>query len=161
MHPHRIALLQAMPIFGAIDESTLDFLVERARMHRVRAGASFFHEGDAATGMFVLEVGRVAVSRHRPGGDVVFGELGPGDCFGEMALMDLQPRSATVAALEDCRAFEIGPGDLIELFERDLAQFTLIQMNMGREVCRRLRAADERLLALEAGRNSPPRPGAV
>jgi len=152
MHPGRVALLQGMPIFGAIDESTLDFLVARARAHEVAAGRTFFHEGDVASGMFVLEAGRVAVARQAAGVDLVLCELGPGDCFGEMALMDLRPRSATVRALADCRAFEIGPDDLLELFQRDIAQFTLIQMNMGREVCRRLRAADDRLFALGAGR---------
>lgn len=145
MHPERVVLLQAMPIFGAIDASTLDFLVARSRVHHVTAGTAFFREGDVAGGMFVLEAGRVAVSRHGPSGDFVIRELGPGDCFGEMALMDLQPRSATVLALDDCQAFEIGPDDLHALFERDAAQFALIQMNMGREVCRRLRATDELL----------------
>lgn len=154
MHPRRIALLQAMPIFGAIDAATLDFLVERARMRRVQAGTPFFGEGDAAGGMFVLETGRVAVSRRGPGGDFVICRLGPGDCFGEMALMDLQPRSATVLALEDCRAFEIGPDDLLALYERDLAQFALIQMNMCREVCRRLRATDALLRGQASGGTS-------
>jgi len=59
------------------------------------------------------------------------------------------PRSASVKAIEDCSAIELRPDHLMRLFERDVEQFALIQMNMGREVCRRLRATDERLFAAE------------
>ena len=67
-----------------------------------------------------------------------------------MALMDLNRRSASVRATHDCQAMEIRPSALHELFERDCEQFALIQMNMGREVCRRLRATDDLLFAVQA-----------
>ncbi len=155
MHPQRIALLQAMPIFGAISTPSLEFLVARAQPIHVPAGASFFRQGDDATGMYVLEQGQVAICCHRQGRDFALATLGAGDCFGEMALMDLHPRSASAHAQQACDAIEIKPDDLYALFEQDCAQFALIQMNMGREVCRRLRAADERLFALQAGLAGP------
>ncbi len=71
--------------------------------------------------------------------------LEQGDCFGEMALMDMKSRSASVLALEACSAIELSAGCLFELYEHDLEQFTLIQMNMGREVSRRLRETDDHL----------------
>ena len=152
MHPDRIALLQGMPIFGAISESTLEFLVACAQQRDLAAGAYFFHEGDAPTGLFVLETGHVRVSRRRAGEEFVLQDFGPGACFGEMALMDLHPRSASVRAVDDCRALELRPEDLHALFERDCAQFALIQMNMGREVCRRLRAADDAVFSIDPDR---------
>jgi CRP-like cAMP-binding protein len=141
----RIELLQGMPIFGAIAEDALQFLIEQTRTVHVRAGEFFFHEGDQASGMFVLESGRVAVTKDWQDRPVLRFEFGPGDCFGEMALMDLRPRSATVQAIEDCVAIELSPEHLYRLFKRDPEQFALIQMNMGREVCRRLRITDEQL----------------
>ena len=152
MNPERIALLQGMPIFGAISEATLEFLVARAQPVSLAAGECFFREDDSPTGMFVLEAGHVRVTRIRDGQQFLLQEFGPGDCFGEMALMDLHPRSASVHAVDACRAIEIRPGDLYELHERDCAQFALIQMNMGREICRRLRAADDLMFAIDAGR---------
>ena len=152
MNPERIALLQGMPIFGAISEATLEFLVARAQPVSLAAGECFFREDDSPTGMFVLEAGHVRVTRIRDGRQFLLQEFGPGDCFGEMALMDLHPRSASVHAVDACRAIEIRPGDLYELYERDCAQFALIQMNMGREICRRLRAADDLMFAIDAGR---------
>jgi CRP-like cAMP-binding protein len=74
-----------------------------------------------------------------------------GDCFGEMAVIDHCPRSASVRAVEDCRAIRISAADLYQVYAQDLKQFTLIQMNMGREVCRRLRAADGRLFSAKMG----------
>jgi CRP-like cAMP-binding protein len=145
MRPTGIELLQAMPVFGGIRADALLRLLDQSREREVERGACFFNEHDAADSMFVLETGNVAVVRTRHGHDYVLQRLSAGDCFGEMALMDLAPRSASVRAEEDCVAIEIGMGDLLHLYEHDPAQFALIQMNIGREVCRRLRAVDDLL----------------
>jgi len=151
MQPMRVELLQSMPIFGAIRDDALLFLLAQAREVSVAAGAYFFRENDPAQSMFVLETGRVVVLKGWQGRDFVLKRLADGDCFGEMALMDLCPRSASVRAEIDCVAIELGSGDLLRLFERDAEQFALIQMNMGREVCRRLRATDELLFRASMG----------
>ena len=100
MHEQRIELLQGMPIFGAIREDVLSFLLEQAAIVSVAAGDYFFRESDAAQSMFVLESGRVAVLKSWEGRKYKLHEFRPGDCFGEMALMDLMPRSASVKAGE-------------------------------------------------------------
>jgi CRP/FNR family transcriptional regulator, cyclic AMP receptor protein len=157
MQPMRVELLQRMPIFGAIRDDALLFLLAQAREVSVAEGAPFFREDDPAHSMFVLESGRVVVFKSWRGRDTVLHHLNAGDCFGEMALMDLCPRSASVRAESDCVAIEFGSGDLLRLFERDPEQFALIQMNMGREVCRRLRATDEMLFRARMG-EAPARP---
>jgi CRP-like cAMP-binding protein len=68
-----------------------------------------------------------------------------------MALLDLFPRSASVRAVEDCRALALTPAHLLRLFEHDAEQFALIQMNIGREMSRRLREADEQLFRATVG----------
>jgi CRP-like cAMP-binding protein len=139
----RFELLQAMPIFGGVSDATLAFLLSQARSTTVAEGGFFFCEGDEPTGVYILEHGRVAVCRKWNGRNIVMRYLSQGDCFGEMALMDLQPRSASIRAVVDSQAIELLPDALYRLYEHDLEQFALIQMNMGREVCRRLRVADE------------------
>jgi CRP-like cAMP-binding protein len=151
MQPARFDLLQRMPVFGAIREDALRLLLEHAREREARAGDHFFRENDPADSMFVIETGRVAVVKGWQEDAYVLRRLGPGDCFGEMALMDLAPRSASVLAEEDCTAIEIGLADLLTLFEHDPEQFALVQMNIGREVCRRLRAIDELLFRERKG----------
>ena len=151
MPARSLELLQRMPIFGALRDDSLLLLLSHARSVDIRAGDYFFRENDEASSMFVLERGTVAVIKGWQGQEFLIRHLEAGDCFGEMALMDLCPRSASVRAEQDCRAIEFGTDDLLQLYERDVEQFALIQMNIGREVCRRLRATDERLYQVTMG----------
>lgn len=147
----RIELMQQMPIFGAIGGETLEFLLAPAPVVKVAAGDYFFHEGDPPSGMYVLETGRVTVSKSWQGHDLLLRRLVRGDCFGEMALLDLFPRSASVRANVDCSAIELSSANLYRLFERDVEQFALIQMNIGREMSRRLRITDDLLFRASMG----------
>lgn len=138
-------LLQNIAIFGALSSATLDFLLHRAIEVECLQGDYFFKEGDVAQSIYVLERGEVAVLKRWEDRYYLLRELKAGACFGEMALMDMHPRSAGVRALCDAEAFKISSTALFELYQHDLEQFTLFQMNLGREVSRRLREADERI----------------
>lgn len=151
MAPGRIALLQAMPIFGALRDDALECLLEDAPCIAHERGEFYFHEGDSAQCMYVIEEGAVEVLKRWDEREWALHQLHAGDCFGEMALMDFFPRSASVRALESTRAIEIATAALHRLYERDIEQFALIQMNIGREVCRRLRATDELLFRARMG----------
>jgi CRP-like cAMP-binding protein len=151
MSPGRLALLQAMPIFGALRDDALEVLLDGAPSVSHASGEFYFREGDSAQGMYVIEQGAVEVLKRWQGGDWPLHQLHTGDCFGEMALMDFFPRSASVRVIEACRAIEIATTALHRLAERDMEQFALIQMNIGREVCRRLRATDELLFRVRRG----------
>ena len=145
MHTARIELLQQMPIFGGLRADALGVLLDEAGTVQVAAQAFFFREGDPAVSMFVLERGSVAVLRTWQGRELLLSRFVQGDCFGEMALLDLFPRSASVRAEVDCTAIEFTAAHLYRLYERDVAQFAMIQMNMAREISRRLRETDDQL----------------
>jgi len=151
MQEARISLLQSMPIFGGIRADILQFLLGLCPVVAVATEQFFFREHDQADSMFVLETGKAAVLKSWRGQDYFLRTLKEGDCFGEMAVMDLCPRSASVRAVEDCAAIRISAQTLYQLYGEDLKQFTLIQMNMGREVCRRLRESDNRLFSATMG----------
>ena len=138
-----------MPIFGAISDESLKFLLERAKEVQVAKDDFFFRENDQGSSMFVLEEGRVAVLKSWVGQTQSLAILNRGDCFGEMALIEMGARSASVQATEDCTAIELSIDILHELYQHDLEQFTIIQMNMSREVCRRLRKADDLLFQVQ------------
>jgi CRP-like cAMP-binding protein len=145
MNESRVDLLQRMPIFGAASAETLVFILDQTRDFVVPAGGYFFRQGDEALSIFVLETGRVEILREHGGREYALSELGPGDCFGEMSLIECRNRSASIRALEDCTAIELPLDTLHALYEHDLKQFVLIQMNIAREVSRRLRTADKML----------------
>lgn len=142
-------MLQEMPIFGGVVESVLEQLLQGAEFVEVEAGGTLFKEGDLDNSVYVLEKGRVGIYRVWQGREYKLRELAEGDCLGEMALIDCKPRSATVRALEACAAIKISVAQMGQLYATDPAYHALIYMNLAREVCRRLRVADQRLFINE------------
>ena len=144
--------MQQMPIFGAIGAETLEFLLAPAPVVEVPAGDFFFHEDDPADGMYVLETrqrhGLEELARPRPAA----APAGAGRLLRrDGACSTCSPRSASVRADEDCSAIELTSANLYRLFERDVEQFALIQMNIGREMSRRLRITDDLLFRASMG----------
>ncbi len=142
-------MLRRMPIFAGLSDSALTLILDHSQTIKVRAGDHFFLEGEPAKSFFVIKSGVVIVEKDWRGTPIKLRRLGIGDCIGEMAIIDLMGRSASVRAETDCRALEIPRTTLAKLYQQDLEQYTIIMMNMGREVSRRLRSASERLFAIE------------
>ena len=146
---HCFELLRRMPVFGGLNDAALHLILSHCQVVTVPAGEYFFHEGEGAESFFVLEQGTVLVEREWEQATLQLGRLKRGDCIGEMAIIDLLPRSASVRAEVNCVAIEITLSALRELYRQEVEQYAIIMMNMGREVSRRLRRTDDRLLALE------------
>jgi len=144
----RLQALQGAALFGAIREETIAFVLERARIVEVAAGDYYFRQGDSGHDAYLLEAGETAVLKEWGGEPHRLSGLTAGDCFGEVALLDFGPRSSSIRAEVDCRAIEISALNLRALAKWDTEQFALIYMNLGRELSRRLREADERLFRL-------------
>ncbi len=151
----QIDLLRRMPIFGGLKSETLEFLLDLSNEILVSDGDYFFREQERGNSVFVLESGRAEVHRLKQGDAIVLRKLVEGDCFGEMALIDFMPRSASVMAETNCQAIEISGKALIQLHKRDIEQYAMIMMNLGREVSRRLRLAGDRLFELEESLSEP------
>lgn len=143
--PQRVSDLQAMPVFGGLSADSLELLLERVVWHRRTAGDFFYHEGDGADSMYVLERGRVTLVKACGGERCNLKEVLPGNCFGVVALLDFAGRNTSAYAEEDSEAFEITAEHLYHLYNHSVEQFNLLYMNVAREVCRRLREADGRL----------------
>ncbi|MDG2304829.1 MAG: cyclic nucleotide-binding domain-containing protein [Candidatus Binatia bacterium] len=138
-------VLRNLAIFGALSDETLEFLYDRLETVTVAAGESFFVEGETGDSVYVLEDGCADVVKSREGRTIALATLEPGACFGEIALVAICPRSATVNAVTACRAVRLENRVLFELHGRDLEQFTLVQMNLAREIARRLNETSELL----------------
>lgn len=91
--------LSQSDVFCSLDEAGLDRLASACARHTFGAGEIVFLRGDPGDGMYVVESGSVAVSlAGRDGRDVLLAVLGPGESFGELAVVDGGPRVATVTA---------------------------------------------------------------
>ena len=135
--------LRSIGLFGAMSDEVLSHLTSSLDVTTPSAGDIVFREGDEASDMYVVISGEVEVlKRSKRGVDARVALLGPGDWFGEMSIVDVQPRSATVRALAPGRLLRITAGDLDALYRHDVKSYSLIVLNMARELSRRLRVAD-------------------
>ncbi|PCJ45592.1 MAG: cyclic nucleotide-binding protein [Moraxellaceae bacterium] len=139
----RIELLQSVPVFGGIKPDVIRLLLNQSSSKVLGKGHYVFQEGDHSSAMYVIETGEIAIIKRSEDRHYLLRRMQSGDCIGEMALFDFMPRSASAYVLKDSRMITITSADLMEIYESDLEQFALLQMNMGREVTRRLRMADE------------------
>ena len=94
-------LLRNVPLFSALDDSELESLADEFNERRFSAGDTIALEGEGGLMFFVVDDGEAAVEVH--GEEVAL--LGPGSHFGEIALIDRRPRTATVTARTDLRTF--------------------------------------------------------
>jgi len=135
--------LKRIGLFGALSADVLDHLASSLPTLEPDAGDQVFSEGDTARELFVLLEGEVEVlKRSKSGIDARVAMLGPGDWFGEMGVLDVRPRSASVRALAPSRLLQIRTTDLDALYRYDLKAYALVVLNIARELSRRLRVTD-------------------
>lgn len=143
-------VLRQIPAFAGLTIDTLQFLFDRADTRRVAANECFFEQGEIGDSVYILEDGDVVVEKTIGPQRYQLRKLTAGDCFGEMALLAVMARTASVRATRDCTALQITNTHLRALYAHDLEQFTMLVMNLGREVCRRLAELDRRLSEFQA-----------
>jgi CRP/FNR family transcriptional regulator, cyclic AMP receptor protein len=135
--------LRSIGLFGALDDRVLTHLAGSLSVQTPEAGELVFREGDDATAMYVVLRGEMEVlKKSKRATEARVALLGPGDWFGEMSIVDIQPRSATVRALAPSRLLRVSAADLDALYRYDLRSYSLIVLNLARELSRRLRVAD-------------------
>jgi CRP-like cAMP-binding protein len=156
----RIELLQATPFFGATSLETIRFIIELAETQHKKPGEYFFHQSELGDSLYLLEQGEALVFKSWQGEEYPMRHVASGDCFGELALIDFTPRSASVRAETECTALKISSATLHRLYQENAEQFLIIQMNIAREVSRRLRAADDRWFQQQREKLHPNLPAA-
>jgi CRP/FNR family transcriptional regulator, cyclic AMP receptor protein len=150
--PDLKAFLLATPFFGGLSDASLDLLIPMLVERRFEAGATIVSEGDAGRSLFIVHSGRLVVSRalgcHQ---EMRVAHLEPGDFFGEMTLLEMQNRSATVAAYTPSVLHELTARSLYMYYKADVHAYVLVMQNINRELCRRLRRADDRIAEILRG----------
>jgi CRP-like cAMP-binding protein len=148
--PDLKAFLLATPFFGGLSEASLDLLMSMLVERSFEAGATVVAEGDPGRSMFIVGSGRLAVSKRPNAGVVVpISVLERGDFFGEMTLIEMQNRSATVIAEATTVLYELTAHNLYACYKADVHAYVIVLQNINRELCRRLRRADDRFAALQ------------
>ena len=137
------AQLRDVGLFGALSDEFLEHLCKNLEVRELLPGETVFREGDPAREMYVVLDGEMEVlKKSRRGRETRVAILGPNDCFGEMSIIDMQPRSATVRTLGATRLLKISTEEMDALYRHDLKSYTLIVLNIARDLSRRLRVTD-------------------
>ena len=141
---YRLRLAQA-PLFRGAPPALLDDLARRLQLRSRVAGQTVVNAADPGDAMFLIHAGRVRVLvSGESGREVILATLGPGDFFGEMALLDGRPRSATVMAMEDTTLLVLTREALLA----HLRSHPQTALNLLAELSLRLRRADQTITEL-------------
>jgi uncharacterized membrane protein len=144
------ARLRSVPIFAALDDAAVEELCTLLTPAEFEAGKQLFHIGDAGDAMYLIEQGRVRISIiDADGRDVTLAELGAGDFFGEMAMLDGHGRSANAIVAEHARVAVLTRENFLTFVSSDAR----IVLEMLSAITNRLRRTDE-LLRHRVSRNA-------
>src|SRR2546426_10389828 len=136
--------LKNVTIFADLDEPARTLLREHAERITVSAGGVVVREGEPGNQFYLIASGAVRVCKRFDRSDEVeLARLKAGDFFGEMCILETLPRSATVQAVNDPGLFALTPTAFQDLFEAMPAQYSILLLNMARDLSRRLRRLDE------------------
>jgi len=116
----RIEQLRRVELFQSLKDRALERVASIAHEETYPTHANIFQHGDVGDKVYLILDGRVRIARQVPGmGEEALAVLGPGQVFGEMALLDESPRSADALAHESCRLLAISKEDLDDLLFQD------------------------------------------
>ena len=137
---HRDALKRVW-LFSELADAEIDRVRALARPQRYPARHTIVSQGDESADLFLIIDGRLRVSSCNANGDeVVLAIMGPGEVFGEMALLDGAPRSATVSTLDACQLLVIEAG----AFHALLRQMPTLAQSLMKVMARRIRTLSDR-----------------
>ncbi|HYU61365.1 MAG TPA: Crp/Fnr family transcriptional regulator [Solirubrobacterales bacterium] len=137
-----IALLKRVPLFSELSPAELERISRVAVPRSFPKGVRVFHEGDHSDACYIVRSGDLRVTReHSDGRAIALATLGPGDIFGELAMLDGEARSASVEALSDSELLALPAGDVRALL-RGSAEITV---KLVIALTRRLRESNERI----------------
>ncbi|HKJ02284.1 MAG TPA: GGDEF domain-containing protein [Longimicrobiales bacterium] len=137
--PDTPALLARVPLLRDLQPQDLEHLAATARQQQVRSGDTIVEIGDPARSLYLLVDGQVQVVYPSASADFELARLGPGDFFGEMALLNDKPGTATVRALSEATLLILNKMD----FRRVVSESPELAMNLLSTLSGRVRTADE------------------
>ncbi|MCL2186134.1 MAG: cyclic nucleotide-binding domain-containing protein [Treponema sp.] len=134
------SMLQKYSLFGGLVEEQIEGLLPFMHEEKFKPEDFIITEGKTNDKIFFLIEGQVAVSKK----DIVLTRFSEGEAFGEMEVLDVMPAAASIKALTPVTVMSISNKSLREIYKKDVTTFTLVLMNLARDLVRRLRKMDEK-----------------
>lgn len=139
---YRALLVESVRLFSGLDDSELDALLTLSKPVTVKARSQVCRKGEPGDALYIVIAGKLKVSAHSEDGrEAILAILEDGETFGEMSMLDEQPRSASVIAVQDSELLVIQRRDFIDYLERS----PKVSIALLSILCQRLRLMDDML----------------
>lgn len=136
-------LIEKIEFFSGLDDKILNKVADAAILRQYARDEIIVRQGETGLGMYIISRGRVKVEREEQGAHIQVAELGPGESFAEMAILDNKPRSAHVIALEDTECVLLTRDTFVKLMKKHPE----IPIRAAGVLADRLREANKKLAA--------------
>ncbi|MCL2444426.1 MAG: cyclic nucleotide-binding domain-containing protein [Treponema sp.] len=134
------SVLQKYSLFGGLMEEQIEGILPFMHEEKYNIDELLITEGKANDKIFFIIEGQVSVTKK----DVLLTRFSEGEAFGEIEVLDVMPAAASIKALSPVTVMTISNKSLRDVYKKDVAVFSLIIMNLARDLSRRLRKMDEK-----------------
>lgn len=130
-------MLSTSRLLTGVPVADLEVLARASRRHRYRRQQIIFHQDDPGDSLHLIVEGRVKIALDADSGqEAVIAILGPGEFFGELSMIDGQPRSATVETLEPVETVSVARADFVRFLRSNEATAERLIVNLARMIRR-------------------------
>ena len=144
-------LIKKIDFFSGLDDKILNKISDACIARQFTKGETIVRQGEMGLGLYIISRGRVKVDREQGGARTQVAELGPEQFFGDMALLDNKPRSATVTGLEDAECLLLTRDSFVRLMNK----YPEIPIRMAKVLAERLREANAKIVAVTPPQAAP------
>lgn len=141
-----LAILNKISIFAGLSESQLYTLFKLLNKVTFKANETVFEQGDHPDHIYVVKTGKVKLVLWEDETPLELVVFDVGHCFGEASVIGIQPHKGTAIAIGETELIVLSRKALMSIYDSDKELFGILILNIAREVCRRLYAADDVLL---------------
>ncbi|MBD3344512.1 MAG: cyclic nucleotide-binding domain-containing protein [Chitinivibrionales bacterium] len=141
-----LPILKKVTIFAGLGEENISRIAEKCEIVKFPAGDVIIREGEQGKDILIIISGtaKVILDIDREALEII--QLGAGKCLGEVSVIGILNHSASVVAIEDIEVLVLSRKIMMEIFDRDKNLFSILILNIARELARRLHHTDEILL---------------
>jgi CRP-like cAMP-binding protein len=144
-----LSILKQISILAGLSGEQLHSVCGLLNKVSYEAGETIFEKGDRPSYIYIIKKGRVKLHVCKDSKILDLVEFGEGQCLGEASVIGIQPHSVSAVAVEDTELIVLSRTMLMSIYESDTNLFSILILNIAREVCRRLHSASETLLLYE------------
>jgi CRP-like cAMP-binding protein len=142
------SILPKISVFGGLSDAALAKISSLMEKLHFEEQELIGKEDEIAHSLFVIAKGKCSITASLGTGRSPYpiAEVGPGDCVGEMSLIDMQTRGADITALTDVTVYSLKNSDFMTIYAWDPETYTIMLSNIARELSRRLRVANSKII---------------